>query len=133
MFMGSEKRRTKETGMGRVVERPYWLLNVSVLVRAAHQVGAAVFLASYLFPEIKLPLFYLLLAMVSGIGLAGTEFMRHRQLYREFAGVVTVFKMILLGAAYHGFVQAQAVVLCAFILASVGAHVPKNIRHRILF
>ena len=131
--MGFEKRKTKEVTMGRVVDRPYWLLNVSVFVRAAHLVGAAVFLASFLFSEVPLPLFYLLLTIVSGGGLVGTEFMRHRQLYREFAGLVTIVKMILLGAAYHGLIPGTPAVLCAFILASWGAHVPKKMRHRLLF
>lgn len=119
--------------MGRVVDRPYWLLNFSVFIRAAHQVGAAVFLASFLFPQTPLPLFYLVLTVVSGVGLVGTEYMRHRQLYREFAGLVTIVKMLLLGAAYHGIVPAMPAVVCAFVLASVGAHVAKNIRHRMLF
>jgi len=34
--------------MGRIGYRPYWALNLSILIRAAHQVGAAVFLAAYL-------------------------------------------------------------------------------------
>ena len=40
--------------MGKIGYRPYWVLNVSLLVRAVHQFGAAVFLAAYLldaFPE----------------------------------------------------------------------------------
>lgn len=114
--------------------RPYWVLNLSVLIRAVHQVGAAVFLATYLIDGIAHPpSFYLVLVFVSGMALLFTEWLRHRQLYRELSGVTTACKLLLLGAAYHGLLSAPIAVLLAFVLASVGAHVPKKVRHRLLF
>ncbi|GAB6190844.1 hypothetical protein JCM39068_05930 [Desulfocastanea catecholica] len=120
--------------MGRIGMRPYWVLNLSVLIRAVHQVGAAVFLATYLIDGIAHPpSFYLVLVFVSGMALLFTEWLRHRQLYRELSGVTTACKLLLLGAAYHGLLSAPIAVLLAFVLASVGAHVPKKVRHRLLF
>ncbi len=120
--------------MGRIGMRPYWVLNLSVLIRAVHQVGAAVFLATYLVDGIgHPPSLYLVLVFGSGVALLFTEWMRHRQLYRELCGVTTACKLLLLGAAFHGFLSAPIAVLLAFVLASVGAHVPKLVRHRLLF
>ena len=124
----------KSAKMGRIEHRPFWVLNVSILVRAAHQVGAAVFLAAYLLDALPgPPTFYLLVALLSGLILMVTEWLRHRQIYRELAGMITLVKILLLGAAYHGFLPPQAMVLLAFVIASVGAHVPKTVRHRLLF
>ncbi|HEY5673381.1 MAG TPA: hypothetical protein VIR78_06745 [Malonomonas sp.] len=120
--------------MGRIGDRPYWALNFSLLVRAAHQVGAAVFLAAFLLDAIPgPPKIYLLIALVSGVLLLAAEWLRHRQIFRELAGMITLVKLILLGAAYHGYLPATATVLLAFLIASVGAHAPKKVRHRLLY
>ncbi len=123
-----------EPKMGRIGDRPYWALNFSLLVRAAHQVGAAVFLAAFLLDAIPgPPKIYLLIALVSGVLLLAAEWLRHRQIFRELAGMITLVKLILLGAAYHGYLPATATVLLAFLIASVGAHAPKKVRHRLLY
>jgi hypothetical protein len=120
--------------MGRIGDRPYWVLNLSILIRAVHQVGAAVFLAAYLLDAIPgPPLVYVIIALVSGGLLLGTEWLRHRQIFRELAGMITIAKLLLLGAAFHGFLPLPATVLLAFVIASVGAHAPKKVRHRLLF
>jgi uncharacterized membrane protein YhaH (DUF805 family) len=120
--------------MGRIGHRPYWVLNLSILIRAVHQVGAAVFLASFLLGErVPLPLFYLVLVFGSGLALFFCEWMRHRQICRELSGVSTMVKLLLLGAAYHGFLSPPVTVLVAFVLASIGSHAPKLVRHRLLF
>jgi hypothetical protein len=120
--------------MGRVGSRPYFVLTFSILVRAAHQVGAAVFLAAYLLEVVPgPPMAYVLVAFVSGTLLLITEWWRHRQIWRETAGAITMIKLILLGAAYHGFLPPLESVLLAFVIASVGAHAPKRVRHRLLF
>lgn len=120
--------------MGRIGNRPYWALNLSLLVRAVHQVGAAVFLAAFLLDVIPgPPKIYLIIALVSGVLLLITEWMRHRQIFRELAGVSTLVKLILLGAAYHGYLPPWQTVLLAFIIASIAAHAPKKVRHRLLF
>lgn len=134
MAEGQEPTGCAGHTMGRIGTRPYWVLNLSVFIRAAHQVGAAVFLATYLVDGIAHPpSLYLVLVFVSGAALLFTEWMRHRQLYRELSGVTTACKLLLLGAAYHGFLPASIAVLLAFVLASVAAHVPKMVRHRLLF
>ncbi|MGB3212297.1 MAG: hypothetical protein WBB19_16465 [Desulforhopalus sp.] len=120
--------------MGRIGHRPFWVLNLSILIRAVHQVGAAVFLTTYLLDEIvHPPSFYLVIVFSSGVALFFAEWMRHRQICRELSGVTTAVKLLLLGAAYHDFVSAPAAVLLAFVLASIGAHAPKMVRHRLLF
>ncbi len=123
-----------ENKLGRIGYRPYWVLIFSILIRAVHQVGAAIYLAVYLLDEIvHPPSFYLVIVLTSGVILFFAEWMRHRQICREFSGVSTIIKLLLLGAAYHGFLSASGTVLSAFLLASIGAHAPKVIRHRLLF
>lgn len=133
----ADEHKSAECGghkMGRIGYRPYWLLNLSILIRAGHQVGAAVFLTFFLFDgQFRLPPLYLAIVFTSGLALLFTEWMRHRQICRELSGVTTFVKLLLLGAAYHGFIPAPAAVLLAFVLASVGAHAPKVVRHRLLF
>lgn len=120
--------------IGRIGERPYWVLYLSILLRALHQVGAAVFLASFLLGGIgHPPSVYLAITLASGVALYFTEWMRHRQIYRELAGVCTLVKLLLVGVAFHGFLSPPLGVLLAFVLASIGAHAPKIIRHKLLF
>jgi hypothetical protein len=105
-----------------------------VVIRALHQVGAAVYLSSFLLADVQgPPAFYLLLAVVTGGGLLFTEGARHCQFYREVAGCGTFVKLALLGAAYHEFVPVPATVTAAFLVAAVAAHLPKNLRHRLVF
>ena len=119
--------------MGRIGNRPFWVLNLSILIRAVHQIGAAIFLAAYLLDVIPgPPVFYVIIALISGGLLLATEWMRHRQIFRELAGMITVIKILLLGAAYHGFLPLQETALLAFFIASLGAHAPKKVRHRLL-
>ena len=120
--------------LGRTADRPYWVLMLSIGIRAAHQVGAAVFLASFLFKEsLALPDSYLILVCATGVILLGTEGLRHRQLLRELAGVSTLVKLMIFGLAFHGWVPATPAMVVAFVLASVCSHAPKSIRHRLLF
>ena len=119
---------------GRIGDRPYWVLNLSILIRAVHQVGAAVFLAAYLLDVLPgPPKTYVLIATLSGVLLLATEWLRHRQIFREIAGVITLVKMLLLGAAYHGWLPPLATVLLVFFAASLGAHAPKRARHKLLY
>jgi hypothetical protein len=125
---------TKEVRLGRKADRPYWVLVVSIGIRAAHQVGAGVFLASFLFRDtMTLPVFYLVLALGTGGMLLITEGIRHRQFFREIIGVSTMAKLILLGIAVHGRIWVSLLVVAAFVLSSVCSHLPKNIRHRLIF
>jgi len=129
-----EKRESDTIQLGRTAYRPFWVLKLSIGIRAIHQVGAAVFLASFLIDEvIVLPPFYLYLAIFSGMALMIVEGMRHRQMYRELSGFCTCLKLCLIGAAYHGLFPQTLTVLAAFILASIGSHAPKIFRHRLLF
>jgi len=134
MVAKNQSEGCADNKMGRIGHRPYWVLCLSILLRAVHQVGAAVFLASFLLDEIvHPPSFYLVLVMGSGVALLFAEWLRHRQIYRELSGVSTFVKIVLLGAAFHGFVSAPATVLLVFVLASIGSHTPKLVRHRMLF
>lgn len=119
--------------MGRIGYRPYWVFLLSILIRALHQVGAAVFLAAYLLDAVPAPpREYAIAVMLTGVLLLGSEWLRHRQLYREISGVATWLKLLLLGAAFHGFLPASGMVLLAFVVASIGSHAPKEVRHRLL-
>jgi hypothetical protein len=119
--------------MGRIGSRPLWAYRLANPVRAAHLVGAAVFLAAYLLGiEDGPPGVYVAVAVVSGGLLLVLEWSRHPQIFRELAGGITLLKLLLLGGAHHGFLPASATVLLAFVLASVGAHAPKHVRHRLL-
>lgn len=130
----SSAESNSSSRLGPVSPRPYWLVLVSVFIRALHQVGSAVYLSSFLLDDIfGPPPFYLWLAVMSGLALAGTEAIRHRALYREVAGLATMLKIILLGLVYHGYLPETGTVLAAFILAAIAAHLPKNIRHRLVF
>ena len=130
----SDEKKTGKVRMGRVYDRPYWVLILSVFVRAVHQVGAAVFLTSFLFSDtFELPMMYIVIASVSGIMLLVTEGLRHRQLFRELSGVSTLVKLVILGWIYHGGLPAMPAVLVVFISAAFFSHAPKSIRHRLLF
>ena len=125
---------SKESRLGRIGYRPFWVLNLSILLRAIHQIGAAVFLASFLLDEIVAPPpQYLFLAMISGVALLFAEWMRHREIYRELSGLSTIVKLILLGLAYHHIFPQTPTIIIAFLLASIASHAPKLYRHRLLF
>ena len=130
--MGTDKNSVNESRLGRTTDRPYWILIVSIFVRAVHQVGAAVCLAAFLLGS-DLPWSYLVLAGASGGVLMLTEALRHRQLLREATGIVTLVKTGIIGLALHGWLPEIPAVLFAFTLASFYSHAPKNIRHRIWF
>lgn len=119
--------------MGRIGNRPYWVLSVSILIRAVHLVGAAVFLTAFLLDRARPPSLYVWMAAASGVILLVTEWIRHRQILRELAGVSTLVKLLLLGAAFHGFFPTRETVLLVFVLAAVASHAPKLVRHRLLF
>ncbi len=120
--------------LGRIGYRPFWVLKLSILLRAIHQIGAAVIIASFLLDEIVAPPpFYFTLAIISGIALLFAEWMRHREIYRELSGISTFAKLILLGLAYHEIFPQTPTMVVAFLLASIASHAPKLYRHRLLF
>lgn len=130
-WQGDEGEKNR---MGRIGQRPYWVLSLSILIRAIHLVGAAVFLSSFLLQDgTRPPGIYAGLVFVSGAALLFTEWMRHRQICRELSGASTLLKLVLLGGAYHGFLPATESVLVVFVLAAIASHAPKLVRHRLLF
>jgi hypothetical protein len=127
-------RKTGTHKLGPARERPYWLVLASVVIRALQQVGAAVYLSSFLLGDADgPPAFYLWLAVLTGALLVATEGLRHVQLYREVAGLGTAVKLVLLGLAFHGVLPHTATVAAAFMVAAIAAHLPKTIRHRLLY
>jgi len=134
MEIKEEQGKHQGPVLGSVHYRPTWVLYLSIGIRAAHQVGAAIFLAGFLTGREHQPWnFYLYLTVFTGLALCGTEGMRHRQLHRELAGMATVVKCFLIGMAYHGFLWPRSMVLIGFVLASLAAHAPRNMRHRLLW
>ncbi|HCY87616.1 MAG TPA: hypothetical protein DHV36_20950 [Desulfobacteraceae bacterium] len=132
MTKEKHKKSERPVRLGRTTDRPYWILLLSIFVRALHQIGAAVFLGAILL-DTELPWAYLMLAGGTGGLLMLTEALRHRQLLREAAGIITLIKTGIIGAALHGWVPEVPGILFAFFLASFYSHAPKNIRHRIWF
>lgn len=134
MIAKPQKNSSKSNNIriGRTTDRPYWMMILSIIIRAVHQIGAAVCLGAFLLGA-DLPWPYLVLAGTSGGLLMLTEALRHRQLLREAAGVVTLVKAGIIGMALHGWIPAVPAVLFAFVLASFYSHAPKTIRHRIWF
>lgn len=126
-------KENSEVALGRVGNRPIWVLHGSNVIRTIHQIGGAVFLTSFLIKDgFVLSQFFLVLVVVSGCLLFVAEGMRHRQIFRELTGVTTFIKLILLGVAFHGYWKTDILVLMAFVLASMSSHAPRNIRHRML-
>lgn len=130
-----EKRHgPDEVKLGRKGDRPYWVLIFSIFVRAAHQVGAAVFLGSFLLGDgLNMPRGYLIIACVSGVVLMITEGIRHRQLFRECSGMITLVKLAVLALAFKSVLPPAPLILFSFVMASVFSHAPKSIRHRLIF
>lgn len=122
----------KNVRIGRTADRPYWMMMLSIVIRTAHQIGAAVCLGAFLL-GMDLPWPYLALAVTSGCLLMLTEALRHRQLLREAAGIITLVKAGIIGLGLHGWIPTVPAVLIAFVLASFYSHAPKTIRHRIWF
>lgn len=131
-FMNTKKNST--ISMGRIGNRPTWVLALSLIIRALHQVGAAVFLTAFLLDiDFSIIQVYAILTLVSGCALVVSEWMRHRQLYREVSGASNIMKLMLLGLGFHGFIPQTSSVILVFILAALTSHAPKTIRHRLLF
>jgi len=129
----SSERKDQDKNIGRIADRPYWLTYVSLVARAVHQIGAAVFLAAYLLGvSDTAPIFYLILATVSGFILMGVEAIRHRQLLREVSGLVTLAKLVIIGLAFHAYIPPAPAILFAFFMASYISHAPKAVRHRVI-
>lgn len=131
---GALKGANKNVKIGLIADRPYWFVYVSLVSRAIHQLGAAVFLATYvLSPENSQAWqISLIVAAISGFLLLGAEAIRHRQFLREVFGLSTIFKLVLVGFAHHGWLPAIPSVSAAFLLASLISHAPKTVRHRLI-
>lgn len=134
MRQKSANSEMNNTKIGRIGDRPLWMRHLSVPVRALHLVGVAVLLAAYLLhiPG-GAPQPYLWMAVVTGLLLMGADALQHRQLLRELTGVVTLVKILVFGAAFHGFFPLLETTLLLFIVAAITAHAPKHVRHRLLF
>lgn len=120
--------------IGHIADRPVWMTYASLIARAFHQIGAAVFLAYYLIAAgTGPPLSYLFLAAISGIILMAVEAVRHRQLLKEVSGLTTVIKCVFIGLAFHQWIPSTVTILLVFFVASIVSHAPKKIRHKLLF
>ncbi|MFH1807553.1 MAG: hypothetical protein ABIJ09_02315 [Pseudomonadota bacterium] len=118
---------------GRVRNLPGWARVGSVLVRAAHLTACAAILGGQLVggrvPGLGL---WWVLAATSGVLLLAHEWASHPDLLRQLSGWVTIAKLGLLALARAVPTIATGVLLVAFFIAVLGAHLPKRWRHRIL-
>ncbi|WP_321532152.1 hypothetical protein [uncultured Desulfuromonas sp.] len=128
------KRPRKNEKIGVIADRPYCFVYVSLISRALHQLGAAIFLATYILSPANSPAWRisLMLTVASGMVLLGSEAIRHRQFLREVFGLSTLFKLVLVGFAHQGLLPAIPSVTIAFLLASLVSHAPKAVRHRLI-
>ena len=119
--------------LGRIGNRPIWVLYLSIIVRTIHQLSAGVFVGLYILISPASSYVYLKASMFSGGMLFLTESLRHRQMYKELTGLVTLTKLGILGLAFHGVVTNNIYLIIIFVIASISSHAPRNIRHRIFF
>ena len=132
--MAEEAPKKTDVKLGRTGNRPQWLRTGSVFVRAVHLVGAGALLGGYLFGvERSMMLPYVGIAAMSGLVLIGTEFARHRELYREVAGWSTIVKLLILLTFPLFPDSAGLLMILVFLIAAIGAHLPRRYRHRLLF
>lgn len=129
-----QKSTNKNVKIGIISDRPYYMVYVSLAARAIHQLGAAIFLATYILipSDTYAWQISLIVATISGFLLLGVEAIRHRQFLREVFGLSTIFKLVLVGFAHHGWLPAIPSVSAVFLLASLISHAPKAIRHRLI-
>ncbi len=130
---GAEPVKAGRDQLGRVWHRPMWLYWLSLWTRAAHQLGVALLLGFLFFVPEEPSSVLVWAAMGSGLVLVMLEAVRHREMYREFSGVVTIGKTLLLGAAMHQLLPRLPVFLLVFIVAALVAHAPKRLRHRVFW
>lgn len=69
-------------------------------------------------------------AAASGAALLVTEFLQHPTIHREGAGLATAAKLALAAAALALPTAAPWLLGAAFVVAALGAHAPRTIRHR---
>jgi len=120
--------------LGKPVGRLRWIRTGSVFVRAAHLLGACAVGGAYLLGVGDARLHgWWILAAASGLLLLAAELVQHRELYREVAGWATVLKLLLIGLIFVFPRAALWLMSAALIVAVIGAHAPKNWRHRKLF
>jgi len=127
---------TMEDGsrLGGAGDRPSWIRNGSVFVRAAHLLAAsAVGGVCLLSVEDTGASAWWIVAGVSGVLLLAAEVIQHRQLYREPAGWATILKLTLIGSIPAAPSAGPWLMATAFVVAVLGAHAPRRFRHRKLF
>ena len=120
--------------LGKVGDRAHWIRSGSVFVRAAHLLGASAVAGAYLLSVEDVGLHgWWILAVATGVLLLLAELLRHPELFREAAGWATIATLALIGLIFVLPAAALWLMSSAFIIAVVGAHAPKNWRHRKLF
>lgn len=134
MTTTSDKKGDDRVRLGRTGNRPIWGLWLSICVRCVHQLGVAA-LIGYLFFRDGGDAAGMLLWLTTGSGLllCITEGARHREMYREISGVVTIGKCVLLGLGVHQILPQLPVILLVFVAASLAAHAPRQVRHRLVW
>jgi hypothetical protein len=105
-----------------------------VFVRAAHLLGTSAVLGAALFGVAGAAVHpWWIVAAASGVLLVVAELLRHPELWREVAGWATVAKLVLVGVGLAVSPAGPWLLSTAFVVAVVGAHAPREWRHRKLF
>jgi hypothetical protein len=74
-----------------------------------------------------------ILAGASGALLLAAELARHPHLWRELCGGATLLKLLLVAAVAAAPAAGPWLVAAAIVVAGLGAHLPRDWRHRRLF
>ncbi len=110
-------------------ERPYAIYLGSVFVRALHLLAAGTILGAYLLGAGRenLPTFHAIVALTGGM-LVVSEWMGHRELYRQLSGISILTKLILLGLLPIFPDYGAPLVVTAFLFSAITSHLPKKLR-----
>ncbi len=120
--------------LGRTVDRSSWIRTGSVFVRAVHLVAASAVAGAYLLGDgVSAGHTWWAVAGLSGVLLLVAEGLRHRDLYRETAGLATIGKLALIGALFLVPDAGPCLMGAAVVVAGIGAHAPRRWRHRRLY
>ncbi|WP_303720692.1 hypothetical protein [Malonomonas rubra] len=128
-------QKNNEPGkIGRVADRPDPVRYLSILVRSLHQIAVALFIGSFLFNDNdRITGTFLIFVASSGLLLLALEGLRHRQFYREFFGLITFIKFVIIGFSYHHLLPPTPALMFVYFIAATISHAPKRIRHRLIF
>jgi len=114
-------------GKGRPGQR--W---ISIALRSAHLAGVVMTGVGVIAAE-SFPHYAAALMLATGAGLFAIDLRQHRDLWREVAGVFTLFKLVVVLAMLLLPGIARPLFWLTLVASSVISHAPHAVRHRRVF